>query len=103
MSIESNSEADTKVIPLPKNIEFVFDLSESDIPVTINTPIIQTYPNYLSLTNDTAFFDEVNNKIETLHEILHLQNGIGEILSFVTDLQGRIFQIDLPHVSGVYT
>ena len=49
--------------------------------------MIQTYPNYLSLTNDTTFFEAVNSKIEVLHEILHLQNGIGEIVSFITDSQ----------------
>ena len=65
--------------------------------------MIQTYPNYLTLTNDTTFFDDVNSKISLLHEILHLQNGIGEIVSFVTDSQGRIFQIDLPHISDVPT
>lgn len=92
-----------KDIPAPESIVFIFDFTESDIPISINTPVIQTYPDYLSLTNETAFFDEINNKIFFLHEIQHLQNGIGEIQSFVTDSQGRIFRVDLPHISGVPT
>ena len=92
-----------KDIPPPESIVFIFDFTESDIPISINTPVIQTYPDYLSLTNETAFFDEINNKIFLLHEILQLQNGIGEIQSFVTDSQGRIFRVDLPHISGIPT
>ena len=90
-------------IPSPENIVFTFNFSETDIPVDINNAVIQTYPDYLSLTNETYFFDEINRKILFHHEIQHLQNGVGEIISFVADSQGRIFRIDLPHVSGVPT
>jgi hypothetical protein len=101
--INIDTDPTSKDIPLPENIEFVFHFSESDIPVSINNAIIQTYPNYLSLADDTHFFDEVNRMLLFMHNVTHYQNGIGETRTYITDSQGRIFQIDLLHVSGVPT
>ena len=88
---------------IPTNIEFTFDFSDIDTPVDINNAIIQQYPNYLSLINDTEFFVEVNNKLFFLHEVQRIHNGIGEIQTYVNDSQGRTFQVDLLHQSGVPT
>lgn len=90
-------------IPSPEDIVFVFDFSESDIPVDINNVTLQTYPDYLSLINETNFFEELNRRLVFLHDVTHYQDDIGETITYITDSQGRIFQIDLLHVSGVPT
>ena len=92
-----------KLASLPTNITFNFHFSESDMPVDINNAVLQQYPDYLSLVDDTYFFTALNNKLDFFHEIDHLQNGFGEIQSFVTDSQGRIFEVALLHQQGVPT
>ena len=110
--MSTNPESLEKDIPSPESIVFTFVFEDSDVPgqpeisgnpIDINHAVIQTYPDYLSLTNETNFFNELISKLVFMHEIQHLHNGVGEVDSFVTDSQGRIFKIDLLHISGVPT
>ena len=93
-------------IPLPENIAFKFEFEDSDVPgdpIDINHPVIQRYPDYLSFAGDIEFFDELNKRLIFLHSLVHFQNGIGNDRTFVTDIQGRIFQLTFLHVSDVPT
>jgi hypothetical protein len=99
-------------MPAPESIVFTLVFQDSDVPgqpgilgnpIDINHPVIQTYPDYLSLTNETNFFNELIRKLVFLHEIQNYENGVSNVDSFVADSQGRIFKIDLLHVSGVPT
>jgi hypothetical protein len=88
---------------IPTNIEFTFSFPDIDQTIDINTPVIQQYPNYLSLSGDNIFFDSLNQKVSIFHLLHRVQPNIGLIITYVTDSQGRIFKINLNHIRGVNT
>ena len=89
---------------IPTQIEFTFVFSDNVLQVQdINNPDIQEYPNYLTLENDTVFFNALNDKLIFFHTIHRIQPYIKLLDSFVRDSQGRIFKFEVEHVSGINT
>ena len=85
-------------IGVPSSIEHVFEFDEDVFSIQdVNNPVIQKYPDYLSLTHDFVFFDALNSKLSYFHNIDRIQPYISIIDSFIRDSQGRIFEIQLNH------
>ena len=89
---------------IPTQVEFKFFFPDDVLSaLDINNPVIQQYPNYLTLENDELFFNALNEKLSFFHIIHRIQPYIALIDSFVRDSQGRIFQIEINHIQGVNT
>ena len=97
----SNIEQPTSI---PSSVVFTFYFADTDTSLQdITHPEIQQFPDYLSLTGDTVFFDALNSKLQFFHTIHRIQPYIGEIVTYVNDSQGRTYKVILNHTQGVST
>ena len=95
----SNIEQPTSI---PSSVVFTFYFADSDTSIQdITHQEIQQFPDYLSLTGDTVFFDALNSKLQFLHSIHRIQPNIGEIITYINDNQGRTYEVVLNHTRGV--
>ena len=97
----SNVEQPTS---MPTSVVFTFYFADSETSVQdITHPEIQQFPDYLSLTGDTVFFDALNSKLQFFHTIHRIQPNIGEIETYINDSQDRTYKVVLNHERGVST
>jgi len=94
----------TQPTSIPTSVVFTFYFADSETSIQdITHTEIQQFPDYLSLTGDTVFFDALNSKLQIFHTIHKIQPNIGEIDTFVNDSQGRTYKVVLNHDRGVNT
>ena len=73
--------------------DFVFNLEDISNPIDQSNPIIQGYSEHLSISEDTAFYAELNRVLGNLATIRRAHIQIGVLVSFVVDSNKNSYKV----------